>query len=326
MNLLVTGGAGYIGSETTQQLVEAGHSVTVFDNLSRGHRAAIPSKANFVHGDISDRVALAEVFTSEKFDAVLHFAALIEAGESMKDPALYFRNNVAYTNNVIEAAVRAGCLKFVLSSTAAIFAASDEPLREDSKIAPANVYGENKLIIETMLRWNQKIHGMRYACLRYFNACGATKDRGEDHQPESHLIPRLFYVALGQTDAATIYGTDYPTPDGTCIRDYIHIADLASAHVLAVEALNQQETLIYNLGSGVGYSVKEVLEATRAVTAHPIPAKELPRRPGDAPRLVASSEKIRKELGWKPRYNDLKKIIASAWEWKRRNPSGYSNQ
>ncbi len=325
MNLLVTGGAGYIGSATAAELIAAGHAVTVFDNLSRGHRAAIPFGARFVHGDVADRIALAEVFASQKFDAVLHFAALIEAGESMQDPGLFFRHNVAYSNNVIEAAARAGCLQFVLSSTAAIFATSGEPLREDSPIVPANVYGETKLMIETMLKWYGKIHGLRYACLRYFNAAGAQPDRGEAHQPESHLIPRILRVALGQADSAVIFGADYDTPDGTCIRDYIHIADLAHAHVLAVEALKDRSPLIYNLGSGSGYSVREVIEAARAVTGHPIPVVEQPRRPGDAPRLVASPEKIRRELGWTPRHADLKDIVASAWEWHKSHPNGYES-
>lgn len=323
MNLLVTGGAGYIGSATAAELLAAGHTVSVFDNLSRGHRAAVPPEARFVNGDVADRVALAEVFASEKYDAVLHFAALIEAGESMKEPALYFRANVGGSINVIEAAVRAGCLKFVLSSTAAIFAASDQPLGEDSPPAPANVYGETKLMIETMLRWHHQIHGLRYACLRYFNAAGAAPGRGEAHQPESHLIPRVLRVALGGAEQADIFGTDYPTPDGTCIRDYIHIVDLAQAHVLALQALDERPVLTYNLGNGRGYSVREVIEAVRAVTGRPIPVVENPRRPGDAPRLVAASEKIRRELGWTPRHPDLKEIVASAWEWHKSHPDGY---
>ncbi len=323
MNLLVTGGAGYIGSATATELLAAGHTVTVFDNLSRGARAAVPPGAAFIHGDIGDRPALAELFLAHKFDAVLHFAALIEAGESMKDPGLFFRTNVAFSNNVIEAAVRAGCLKFVLSSTAAIFATSDEPLGEDAPLAPANVYGETKLMIETTLRWYHQIYGLRYSCLRYFNAAGGSPQRGEAHQPESHLIPRVLQVALGHAGYATIFGVNYPTPDGTCIRDYIHIADLAHAHVLALEALAEQPALVYNLGNGQGYSVREVIEAARAVTGHPIPAVEQPRRPGDAPRLVASSAKIRRELGWTPRYPALKDIIGSAWAWHQSHPNGY---
>ena len=324
MNLLVTGGAGYIGSATTAELLANGHTVTVLDNLSHGHRAAIPTGATFVHGDIGDRPALAVLFAAQKFDAVLHFAALIEAGESMKDPGAFFRNNVAYANNVIEAAVAAGCLKVVFSSTAAVFAGSDQPLREDSPIAPANVYGETKLMIETVLRWYAQTKNLRYASLRYFNAAGATPGRGEAHLPESHLIPRVLAIALGKVEAATIFGTDYPTPDGTCIRDYIHIADLANAHVLAVQALEQKPVQIYNLGNGQGFSVKEVIEAARAVTGHPIPVIEQPRRPGDAARLVAASEKIRRDLGWTPRYPDLKDILGSAWEWHQSHPNGYA--
>jgi UDP-glucose 4-epimerase len=323
MNLLVTGGAGYIGSATAAELLNAGHTVTVYDNLSHGHRAAIPAGTAFVHGDIADTAALALVFGSQKFDAVLHFASLIEAGESMKDPASFFRANVGSSNNVIEAAIRSGCTKLVLSSTAAVFAGSDEPLREDSKISPANVYGETKLMIETMLRWNAQIHGLRYAVLRYFNAAGAMPGRGEAHQPESHLIPRVLAVAQGKAPSAAIFGTDYPTPDGTCIRDYIHIADLAVAHTLAVESLDAKPVQIYNLGNGQGYSVREVIDTARAVTGHPIPVIEHPRRPGDAPRLVASSEAIRRELGWTPRYGDLKDIVGSAWDWHSSHPNGY---
>ena len=323
MNLLVTGGAGYIGSTTAAELVAAGHTVTVYDNLLRGHRAAVPREAAFVHGDTGDQTALARLFASQKFDAVLHFASLIEAGESMKDPASFFRVNVVGANNVLEAAARDGCLKFVLSSTAAVFAGNDEPLREDSKIAPANVYGETKLMIEAMLRWYNQIYGLRYATLRYFNAAGATPNRGEAHRPESHLIPRVLNVALGNADSAAVFGTDYPTPDATCIRDYIHIVDLALAHVLAVEALDEKPVQIYNLGNGQGYSVREVIDAARAVTGHPIPVVEHPRRPGDAPRLVASSEKIRRELGWTPRHPGLADIVSSAWEWHQSHPNGY---
>jgi UDP-glucose 4-epimerase len=323
MNLLVTGGAGYIGAATTAELIAAGHAVWVLDNLSHGHRAAVSPQATFVHADIGDRAALAQVFAATKFDALLHFAALIEAGESMKDPGLFFRSNVAYSNNVLEAAVRGGCLKVVLSSTAAVFATSDQPLREDSPIDPANVYGETKLMIETMLRWYARVHGLRYAALRYFNAAGAAPGRGEAHQPESHLIPRVLQVALGQAGQALVYGTDYPTPDGTCIRDYIHVVDLAQAHVLALQALDQKPALIYNLGSGQGYSVREVIETARAVTGHAIPVVEHPRRPGDAPRLVASPDRIRRELGWAPRFPSLQAIVASAWEWHRDHPGGY---
>ncbi|MBI3733356.1 MAG: UDP-glucose 4-epimerase GalE [Chloroflexi bacterium] len=324
MNILVTGGAGYIGSAAADALLKAGHRVTVYDNLSTGHRQAVPLGARLAHGDLADRAALAALFASEPYEAVMHFAASIEAGESMKAPGAFFRNNVAHSNNVIEAAVEHGVRRFVLSSTAAVFAGSDEPLREDSPIQPANVYGETKLMIERMLEWYRQIHGLHYAALRYFNASGALAGRGEAHQPESHLIPRVLQVVLGQKPSIAIYGTDYPTPDGTCVRDYIHISDLVSAHLLAIAALADAESLVYNLGNGAGYSVKEVVDTARAITGHPIPAEECPRRVGDAPRLVASAEKIRRELGWAPRYPALQEIIASAWEWHRAHPAGYA--
>ena len=323
MRILVTGGAGYIGSACAQALLDAGHTVTVFDNLSHGHRAAVPSSARFVQGDINDRAAVAKVFASEQYAAVMHFAAYIEAGESMQDPGLFFQNNVGGALNIIEEGLRQGARRLVLSSTAAIFASSDQPLSEADPIQPANTYGETKRMVEQMLGWYEKIHGLRYATLRYFNAAGALPGRGEAHQPESHLIPRVLAVPLGQAEAITLFGTDYPTPDGTCIRDYIHIADLVSAHLLVLDALETHPVLAYNVGTGTGYSNLQVIQTARAVTGHPIPIKELPRRPGDGPRLVASSEKIRRELGWQPKYPDLKDIIASAWEWHRANPKGY---
>ncbi|MBI3359925.1 MAG: UDP-glucose 4-epimerase GalE [Chloroflexi bacterium] len=323
MRILVTGGAGYIGSAAAQALLDAGHGVTVFDNLSRGHRAAVPEGVCFILGDIGNQAALDSALASEAYDAVMHFAAFIEAGESMEKPSLYFRNNVAASINVIDTAARHSVKRFVLSSTAAVYASSDEPLAETAPIAPANVYGETKLMIEQMLKWYSLVHGLHYAALRYFNASGALPGRGEAHQPESHLIPRVLRVALGQNEAAHIFGTDYPTPDGTCIRDYIHIADLVSAHLLALDALGTESVLVYNLGNGTGYSVKEVIDVAREVTGHSLPAEEHPRRPGDAPRLVASSDKIKRELGWRPRYADLRTIIATAWEWHRSHPNGY---
>lgn len=324
MNIFVTGGAGYIGSATTAALLDAGHAITVFDNLSRGHRAAVPMGVTFIQGDIGDGEALRAALASSRFDALMHFAAFIEAGESMQDPGLYFRNNVAYSANVIESAVAAGMAQFVLSSTAAVYAGSDDPLSEESPLGPANVYGETKLMIETILRWYHQTKGLRYAALRYFNASGALPDRGEAHRPESHLIPRVLQVALGQRADIHIFGSDYPTPDGTCIRDYIHIADLARAHVLALEALGNHETLVYNLGTGTGYSNREVIQTAREVTGHPIPSTDAPRRPGDAPRLVAAPDKIERELGWTRRHSDLVSIVRSAWEWHRTHPNGYS--
>ena len=325
MNILVTGGAGYIGSATAQGLLEAGHSVTVYDSLVTGHRPAVPAGVHFIQADLCDAAVLNKAFSAEKYDAVMHFAAFIEAGESMKDPGKFFKNNLANSLGLIDAAVHAGVKRFVLSSTAAIFASKDAPLSEESPVDPVNVYGYTKLAIEQTLEWYRKIHGLHYATLRYFNACGALPGRGEAHQPESHLIPLLLKVALDQCESISIYGTDYPTPDGTCIRDYIHIADLVSAHLLSLDALSQHDQLVYNLGNGNGYSVQEVIETARRVTGHPIPAVESPRRPGDAPRLVASSEKICRELGWKPKYPDLTDIVASAWKWHRTHPKGYQD-
>ncbi len=323
MNILVTGGAGYIGSITSAELIKAGHRVTVFDNLFAGHRAAVPAEAGFVHGDIHDRIALDTVLGNERFDAIMHFAAFIEAGESMVDPGRFYDNKTAGALNLIRAAVAHRVPRFVFSSTAAIFAGSDEPIAEDALQAPANVYGHSKLMIEQILAWFGRIHGLHYACLRYFNACGASAGRGEAHRPETHLIPLVLQVPLGRRESVKIYGTDYPTPDGTCIRDYIHIVDLAQAHILAVDALGERERLVYNLGNGAGYSVRQVIDVARQVTGPPIPAFETPRRPGDAPRLVASSVAIQRDLGWQPRYPDLRAIVASAWEWHRSHPEGY---
>lgn len=323
MNILVTGGAGYIGSAAAEALIKAGHAVTVYDSLVTGHKQAVPSEAAFVQADLSDSHALIEALTREKFDAVMHFAAFIEAGESMKDPGRFFHNNFTNALTLIENAVRAGVKKFVFSSTAAIFQSSDEPLTEDSPIGPTNVYGQTKLMVEQALEWYRQIHGLHYAALRYFNACGALPGRGEAHQPESHLIPLVLRVALDQRDSIGIFGTDYPTRDGTCIRDYIHIADLVSAHLLALDGLKERDQLIYNLGSGTGYSVREVIETARRVTGHRIPAKELPRRPGDSAILIAASERIKRELGWKPQHDDLHEIITSAWAWHKWHPKGY---
>ena len=323
MHILVTGGAGYIGSATADALIKAGHSVTVYDSLVTGHRAAVPEGARFIEADLSDSRALAKALTDEKLDAVMHFAAFIEAGESMKDPGRFYHNNLTNSLALMETALRAGVKRFVLSSTAAVYRSSEELLTEESPLGPANVYGHTKLTVEQALDWYRQIHGLRFAALRYFNACGALNGRGEAHQPESHLIPLVLRVPLGQRDTAEIYGTDYPTPDGTGIRDYIHIADLVSAHLLALDGLKERDRLIYNLGSGNGYSVREVIETARQVTGHLIPVKELPRRPGDSARLVASSEKIHRELGWRPEHDNLHEIISSAWEWHKSHPKGY---
>lgn len=323
MKIFVTGGAGYIGSATAEALIQAGHSVTVYDSLVTGHREAVPAGAEFIHASLDDSHALAEALTSTKYDAVMHFAAFIEAGESMKDPGKFFRNNFSNSLQLMETAVQAGIRKFVFSSTAAVYQSSEEPLTEDSPIGPTNVYGHTKLMTEQALEWYRSIFGLHYAVLRYFNACGALPGRGEAHQPESHLIPRVLQIALGQAESATIFGTDYPTPDGTCIRDYIHIADLVSAHILALGALETRDKMTYNVGSGNGFSVREVIETARKVTGHAIPAIEQPRRPGDSARLVASPDRIKRELGWEPKNTNMQDILSSAWEWHTSHPHGY---
>lgn len=323
--VLVTGGAGYIGSTVSAELLRSGRRVVVLDNFCKGHREAIPEGCEVVEGAVQDGELLDRVFRSYRPRAVLHFAAFIEAGESMRDPGLFFRNNTFGTLSVLEAMVRHGVDRLVFSSTAAVYGNPERvPITEDAALAPTNAYGESKLMVERMLDWFGPIHGLRSASLRYFNAAGNTPERGEDHHPESHLIPLLLEVALGQREQASIFGTDYPTPDGTCVRDYIHVVDLASAHVLALDALERQPRLVYNLGNGQGFSVREVVQTVRKVTGHPVPVVESPRRPGDPAMLVASSEKIRRELGWAPRFPTLEEIIASAWEWRRRHPHGYA--
>lgn len=326
MNIFVTGGAGYIGSATAEALLKAGHNVTIYDSLVTGYREAIPKGADFVHADLADKAALEAALASQKFDAVMHFAAFIEAGESMKDPGKFIQNNLVNSAGLIEAAVQAGVKRFVLSSTAAVYQSSDEPLSEEATLDPTNTYGYTKLATERILEWYRKIHGLHFAALRYFNASGAVPGRGEAHQPESHLIPLVLQVALGQREQIGIYGTDYPTPDGTAIRDYIHIADLVSAHLLALDALSERDKLVYNIGTGTGYSVKEVIETARAVTGHLIPAVETPRRPGDPARLVASSNKIRRELGWKAEHSSLEHILKTAWAWHNSHPRGWKKE
>ena len=323
MNIFISGGAGYIGSATAEALINAGHSVTIYDSLITGHRAAVPHDANFIHASLDDSHALIEALTSAKYDAIMHFAAFIEAGESMKDPGKFFRNNFSNSLQLMETAVRAGIKKLVFSSTAAVYQSSETPLTEESPIGPTNVYGHTKLMTEQALEWYRSIHGLHFAALRYFNACGAQPGHGEAHQPESHLIPRVLQIALGQADSAVIYGTDYPTPDGTCIRDYIHIADLAAAHILALGALESQDRLLYNIGSGSGFSVREVIETARQVTGHAIPVIEAPRRAGDSARLVASPKKIMSELNWKPEHTNMQEILSSAWDWHKSHPHGY---
>jgi len=329
MRVLVTGGAGYIGSVIADELLQAGHEVVVFDNLSRRYRQAVPKGAALVVGELADRGALDELLRSRPIDAVMHFAALIEAGESMKAPEAFFRNNTANALTLLEAMLGAGVKRFVFSSTAALYGNPERtPIEENDALRPTNAYGESKLLVERMLAWFHQIHGLRYASLRYFNAAGASRpDKGEAHQPESHLIPRILQVAQGRAEHATIFGTDYPTPDGTCVRDYIHVSDLARAHLLALDALEKAKEnaapLVYNLGNGRGFSVREVVEVARKATGHAIPVMESPRRPGDPAVLVASAEKIRRELGWQPRFPDLHSIVKSAWEWHRSHPDGY---
>jgi len=324
MRLLVTGGAGYIGSICAEELLNAGHFVVILDNLSEGHRAAVDSRAEFIEGDLADRAWVEDVLKRTKTEVVIHIAGNALVPESMRDPAKYFRNNTVNGFNLLEAMRETGVGKIVFSSTCAIFGMPDRiPITEDAPQRPVNPYGESKLMFERLLRWYGELYGLRYVALRYFNAAGATEKFGEDHAEETHLIPRVLKVALGQLPCAEIYGTDYPTPDGTCIRDYVHIVDLAQAHILAIERL-ESGSAVYNLGNGNGYSVWQVIDAARKITGHPIPTVEKPRRPGDPPRLVASSEKIRRELGWRPRFPHIEQIVESAWRWHKTHPRGYA--
>lgn len=323
MKVLVTGGAGYIGSVAVERLIVAGHTVVVFDNLSQGHQTAVHPAAVFVEGDLADTATLNRLFTTHRPEAVMHFAARSLVGESMERPFLYLGDNVTNGLNLLRATVEHGVRRFILSSTANLFDRPEKiPINEDAAIIPGSPYGESKFILERLLHWLDRTHGLRYACLRYFNAAGATAERGEDHNPETHLIPIVLGVAQGIRRDATVFGTDYPTSDGTCVRDYIHVSDLAAAHILALEAL-EQGSRTYNLGNGQGFSVREVLETARAITGHPIPAAVGPRRPGDVATLVAGSTKIRRELGWQPQFPRLHDIIASAWAWHQRFPHGY---
>jgi UDP-glucose 4-epimerase len=316
MKILVTGGAGYIGGTVTRRLLAAGHAVTIYDNLCHSRRAAVAAQAEFVEGDIADRALMEKTLHAGRFDGVMHFAALIEAGESMQKPEIYFRNNTAGTLSLLEAMLATGHNRLVFSSTAACYGEPvTTPILEDAKLEPTNAYGESKLLVEHMLRWFHLAHGFRYASLRYFNVAGAIEGYGEAHEPESHLIPLILDVALGRRKSIKIFGQDYPTKDGTCIRDYIHVSDLADAHLLALEALQDKGRLIYNIGNGQGFTVREVIESVARVTSKAIAVEECPRRPGDPAVLVAGSEKIKLELGWRPRFAELDTIIASAWEW-----------
>lgn len=316
LKILVTGGAGYIGGTVALRLLSAGHKVLIYDNFCHGHRDLVPAGTHLIEGDISDRERLTRILRDEQVDGVMHFAALIEAGESMKHPEIYFRNNTASTLGLLESMLAAGVDRLVFSSTAAVYGEPQStPIEEDAALAPTNPYGESKLLVEYMLTWMNRIHGLRYASLRYFNVAGAVEGRGEAHEPESHLIPLMLDVALGRRKSIKIFGKDYPTPDGTCIRDYVHVGDLADAHILAFEGLSTRSRLIYNIGNGQGFSVREVVDSVRRVTGHPIPVVEEPRRPGDPAVLVASSKRIVDELGWKPRFSSLDEIVRSAWTW-----------
>ena len=327
MAILVLGGAGYIGSHTVYELIDAGRDVVVVDNLLTGFRAAVHPKARFYQLDIRDRSALDELFTKEKIEGVIHFAASSQVGESMSDPLKYYDNNLHGTMVLLQAMVAHGVDKIVFSSTAATYGEPERvPILETDRTQPTNCYGETKLAMEHMMRWTSQAHGLRYVALRYFNACGAHPSGaiGEAHDPETHLIPLILQVPGGKREKISIFGDDYPTPDGTCIRDYIHVTDLAQAHILALDHLLQGgESDVFNLGNGVGFTVKEVIDVARAVTGHPIPAETCPRRAGDPAQLIASSKKAVEQLGWKPKYNDLNTIIASAWKWHSAHPRGY---
>jgi len=323
MKILVVGGAGYIGSVCAELLLNQGHTVAIFDNLTEGHRAAIDPRAHFTEGDLQDRRLIDQTLSKQKPDAVMHFAANALVGESMQNPSKYFRNNVANGLNLLDAMVAAGVGKIIFSSTCAIFGPPEKlPIEETTPKQPINPYGESKLTFEKILRWYDQIHGVKFVSLRYFNAAGASANFGEDHRCETHLIPNVLKVALGEKENVEIFGTDYETPDGTCIRDYIHIIDLAQAHMLA---LGSAKSEFYNLGTGGGASVRQVIDSCRKVTGRKIQVVEKPRRPGDPPRLIATSEKIKRELGWKPQFQSLDQIIESAWKWHQKFPRGYGD-
>lgn len=324
MRVLVTGGAGYIGSVAVDSLIASGHDVAVYDSLYMGHRAAVNDQATYYQADLADKDAVEGAFAEFRPEAIMHFASHTLVGESVELPMKYLGENTSNAANLLDAAIRHGTQRFILSSTANLFDEPERiPIAAEERIVPGSPYGESKFFIERMLHWANRIKGLRYACLRYFNAAGCTEARGEDHDPETHLIPLVIQVALGQREKILMFGDDYATPDGTCVRDYIHVEDLAQAHILALEALGEHETLRYNLGNGKGFSVKEVVETVREVTGHPVPAEVAPRRAGDPATLVADSARIREELGWEPKYPDLRSIVESAWKWHSANPGGY---
>ena len=327
MAILVLGGAGYIGSHTVYELIDAGRDVVVADNLLTGFRAAVHPKARFYELDIRDRKAVDALFEKETIEGVIHFAASSQVGESMVDPLKYYDNNLWGTTVLLQSMVAHGVDKIVFSSTAATYGEPERvPILESDRTEPTNCYGETKLAMERMMSWTSRAHGLRYVALRYFNAAGAhpSGSIGEAHTPETHLIPIILQVPNGQRDKVSIFGGDYPTRDGTCVRDYIHVTDLAQAHILALDyLLAGGENNVFNLGNGVGFTNKEVVEVARSVTGHPIPAEIAPRRAGDPAQLVASSEKAKAVLGWKPKYDDLNTIVATAWKWHQSHPNGY---
>ena len=323
MKILVTGGAGYIGSICVEEMLNRGQEVAVLDNLTEGHRAAIDPRATFYHADLADRVAVGLAVKEFAPDAVMHFAANALVGESMTNPSKYFRNNVSNGLNLLDAMVENGVKKFVFSSTCATFGVPERmPIDETLPQRPINPYGESKLMFEKILRWYDEIHGLRFTALRYFNAAGASEKFGEDHRIETHIIPNILKISFGQKEAVEIYGTDYETPDGTCIRDYIHILDLADAHI---RALDRAESGFFNLGTGGGTSVRQVIDCCRKVTGKEIAVREKPRRAGDPPRLIAASDKIRRDLGWEPKFQSIEAIVRSAWDWHVRHPAGYGD-
>jgi UDP-glucose 4-epimerase len=324
LKILVTGGVGYIGSIVSARLVEAGHDVIVYDLRAEEKRSVIPSGSQAITGDVADREKLDALFQSQRIDAVMHFAAWTEVGESMKRPEAFFQNNTFASLTLLDAMMRANVKQFLFSSTAAVYGNPERtPILETDALRPNSVYGMSKLMVEQMLEWFCKVRGLRYASLRYFNAAGAEGELGEDHVIETHLIPLAIQVALGKRKSISVFGQDYQTPDGTCIRDFIHVSDIADAHLLALEGLKSQENSIYNLGDGIGYSVRDVISAVRRVTGHAIPCDDAPRRNGDPAVLVASSQKIKNELGWQPKFTNLEDIIRSAWIWHKKYPDGF---
>ena len=324
MRIFVAGGAGYIGSCTAEYLLDNGHEVAVYDALLNGHRKAVDTRAKFYHANLEDTDALNKAMLDFRPEGVIHFAAFIEVGESMREPGKYFSNNVGNAIRLAEAAHKANVRKFVFSSTAAVYGMPEVvPINENQPKLPINPYGESKLMFEHILDWYMKIHNMQYTALRYFNAAGATAIHGEDHNPETHLIPLIIQTAMGQRESISVFGKDYETPDGTCVRDYVHVLDLAQAHLLA---LQQDGSDVFNLGSGCGYSVNEVIETVRKVAGRDFTVKYTDRRLGDPAKLVADSTKARTVLGWKPIYDNLEEIVSSAWEWRMKHPDGYCDK